>query len=194
MVVHLLVFMLYVILSFPNVLWTLLCAGHGLLPLTHWRHLCFMSSISDGNLWSSFCPFVIIGVACVERNSHLILYPYSLFRFSWTLHLRPSFNSSNSFERQRANPILLFAQANWFTFQIYALLLLFQISTPILPSTATYVHIYVVYANNMAAGVSDPNIRQALPVSLRCSVLSMVLLGHGWRYAAVSWFQGRCTE
>lgn len=86
---------------------------------THWRYLPFMSPISDGDL----SVLLLSLVRYVLKDTHVWLtipYLYSLLSFSWTLYLLRSFNSSNSFEQHCANPILLFAQASWFTFQIYA--------------------------------------------------------------------------
>jgi len=173
---------------FPDILYSSAVPWTRATFATHWwRHFPFMTLISDGNLWSSFSAFAIIGAVFFQRHSHLIPSLYSLPRFSWTLYLLHSFNSSNSFEQHCADPILLFAQASCAPTAI---------STPIQASAATWINISLVYNKNTTAVFSNPNIPHTPPMSLQ---LLGARYGSPWTRVTlcargVSCFQGWCTE
>jgi len=136
-----------------------------------------MSSISDRNIWGFFSAFLITCAVYFER---ICFYPAitseiwfrTLIPFSWILYLLSSFDSLNSFERHCANPTLLFAQAIRFTFKMYVHLQ--HRHRPLKLHTLIFVKLF-----------QRPYID---------SVLSAVLLGHGWCYSALSWFWGSYTE
>ena len=106
--------------SFPNLLWTLLCAAYGLLPLR--TDAAYALSIPDGNLWRSFSAFV------------------------WTPYLLPSF-SLNSLKR---NGIALTQSLYFLGDSIHVPNVCGRatITTPILSSASTHVKSYVPYTNS----------------------------------------------